>query len=144
MLNFAEQTGSGAVIVVWSFLRAKSSQYDTIQLIINTGLTLVQPLYDYFYVLWLEYWCDGVINRIYHWSVLVIIHKWQLCGNSLWWFMWISVGNFLDSSHEYEGVNTRNDSCYYSIVLDELTHVSFISKKISTLKFVILYVGKLS
>ena len=51
MLNFAEQTGSGAVIVVWSFLRAEIMQYATIQLQINYGLTLVQPLYDYFYVL---------------------------------------------------------------------------------------------
>ena len=51
MLNFAEQMDSAAVILVWSFLRAKSSQYATVQLIINTGLTLDQPLYDYLYVL---------------------------------------------------------------------------------------------
>ena len=33
MLNFAEQTGSGAVIVVWSFVSAASKVYILIKLL---------------------------------------------------------------------------------------------------------------
>ena len=45
MLNFAEQTGSGAVIVVWSFLLSKeATEYIINPFFSNTPVTTYHPI----------------------------------------------------------------------------------------------------